>query len=118
MTRADKFVLALSLLFLAALYALLWGESGPADEVTVAAGDKTRVFSLHQEQHVAVDGLRGKSIIEIDHGRARFVASPCGSKVCIHAGWLDHAGETAACVPNGVIVSLAGHDSEYDSINF
>jgi hypothetical protein len=118
MTRADKVALAVSLLLLVALYALLWSGNGPADQVRVAAGNKTRVYSLHEDLRIAISGLRGKSVIEVSHGRARFVASPCSGKVCLQAGWLDQAGETAACVPNGVMVSVAGRDERYDAINF
>jgi hypothetical protein len=118
MTRADKAVLLGSLLALVALYAYLWTGSGPAEQVSIATSRGTQVFSLQRDRRVRVHGARGDSVIEIRHGRVRFAASPCGGKLCIHAGWLDRAGETAACVPNGVIVSLAGRDEQYDSINF
>ncbi len=118
MTRADKLALIASLVGLIALYWLLWSDSGPADQVTVAARGKTRVLSLGEDQRIAIAGRQGSSIIEINHGRARFVASPCSGKICIHTGWLTSAGDTAACVPNGVILSVVGADSRFDSINF
>lgn len=121
MTGADKAALGASLLMLVALYAVCWSGSGPADEVTITAAGKSQVLPLDHARRVIVSGLIGKSIIEIRRGRARFVASPCNGKMCIHAGWLDGAGDTAACVPNGVIVSMAGGDepsSRYDAINF
>lgn len=118
MTRADKVALALSLLMLIGLYSHLWRDLGPVDHVTIATGQVTQVFSIDRDQRIVVDGLRGQSMIEVRDGRARFVASPCYGKVCVHAGWLEQAGDAAACVPNGVIVSLAGSNQRYDSINF
>ncbi len=118
MTRADKAGLTVSLLALLTLYGYLWTGIGPANQVTVTAAGETRVFSLGHDQRIAVSGSRGESIIEIEQGRARFVTSPCSGKVCVHTGWLARAGDTAACVPNGVIVSLTGHGKQYDSINF
>ena len=121
MTHADKAALGASLLMLVILYAACWSGSGPADEVTITAGGKTQVLPLNHDRRVIVNGLLGKSIIEIHHGRARFVASSCNGKICLHAGWLARTGDTAACVPNGVIVSISGDDSpatRYDAINF
>jgi hypothetical protein len=118
MTRADKVVLVLSLLGLISLYAHLWGDHGAADEIIVTAARGTQTFSIYRDRRIVVDGPRGRSTIEVRKARARFIASPCNSKLCIHAGWLIRAGDTAACLPNGVIVSLTGRDGSYDSINF
>ncbi|MBR5976304.1 MAG: NusG domain II-containing protein [Clostridia bacterium] len=38
----------------------------------------------------------------------RFAYSECPDKVCINTGLLTRAGDTAACVPNKVIVILEG----------
>jgi len=118
MTRADKIALAASVLTLIALYAYFWSASQPAAEITIATTEGTQVFSLARDRHVRVLGRHGDSIIEIRRGRARFEASPCSGKLCVHAGWLERAGDTAACVPNGVILSLAGRDAEFDALNF
>lgn len=45
--------------------------------------------------HVAEDGVS-------------FIYSECPDKVCIHTGKLTRAGDTAACVPNRVLVVLEG----------
>lgn len=118
MTRADKVAFSLSLAMLIGLYSHLWRDVGPVDHVTIATGQETRVFSIEHDQRIVVDGLQGQSMIEVSDGRARFIASPCGGKVCLHAGWLERAGDATACVPNGVILSLAGAERRYDSINF
>ncbi len=121
MTCADKLALAASLLILMAVYAVCWSGSGPADEVMITAAGRTQTFPLSRDRRITVQGRLGKSIIEIRHGRVRFIASPCSGKVCIHAGWLSRAGATAACVPNGLIISVAGNDTaevRYDAINF
>jgi hypothetical protein len=118
MKPADKVVLIASILVLIGQYGYFWRGWEPAAEVSIATSDKTQVFSLRRDRHIRVNGMHGASVIEISHGRARFAASPCSAKLCIHAGWLERTGETAACVSNGVIVSVTGHDARYDSINF
>ena len=73
---------------------------------------------LSGEQRVSVHGPLGDSVIEIRDGRVRFVSSPCNGKQCVHSGWLSHSGELAACLPNGIMVSVMGRERRYDSINF
>ena len=46
--------------------------------------------------------------IEIDGGRARVAASPCMDQLCVHAGWIEHPGEAAVCLPQRVIVAIRG----------
>ncbi|MDQ3796482.1 MAG: NusG domain II-containing protein [Pseudomonadota bacterium] len=121
MTAADKIAFATSLLMLMTLYVVCWSGSGLADEVAITAAGRTQVFPLSRDRRIAVHGRLGDSVIEIRSGRARFIASPCSGKVCIHAGWINRAGATTACVPNGVIVSVTGDDAakvRYDAINF
>lgn len=121
MTAADKVALVGSLFMLIVLYAVCWSSSGPADEVTITAAGRTLSFPLKRDRRITVHGPLGNSVIELRHGRARFVFSPCSGKLCVQTGWLNRAGDTAVCVPNGVIVSVAGDsrsEGRYDAINF
>jgi hypothetical protein len=70
------------------------------------------------EQVISIDGPLGRTRIEIRNGQARIIESPCRQKLCILEGWLQHAGETAACVPNEVGVSLVAANSRLDAVNF
>ncbi len=46
---------------------------------------------------------------------AYFVHSDCPDRVCVHAGVLTRAGETAACLPNNVIIYVEGEgDGDVD----
>ena len=49
-----------------------------------------------------------ESAAPVEPGRLRFVESPCRNRVCIHRGWLNTAGDSSACLPNRVSVSLRG----------
>jgi hypothetical protein len=40
-------------------------------------------------------------------GSIAFVESDCPDKVCIHAGKLKMAGQSAACLPNGLVLRIA-----------
>lgn len=118
MTLADKLVIAAACLLLGALYARFWGPAEPAAvlEIRAADGSLQRV-DLDQAGELRVAGRYGESLIQIDHGRARFLSSPCHGKLCVHYGWLRHSGEAAACLPNGVLITLTGGARRYDAIN-
>lgn len=45
-------------------------------------------------------------LIEIDHGKLRFCSSDCHDKTCVNSGWLSHAGDFAACLPNRVAIKI------------
>jgi hypothetical protein len=119
MTRADIAVIALALVFVAALTAHYWQPARAASEVEVRSGS-TQIgrYPLAQDRGLDVQGREGISHLEIRAGRVRFTASPCRNKVCVNSGWLSHAGDTTACVPNGVSITLIGGDEAYDAISF
>lgn len=115
---ADGIVIALALALLAGLWIGLGSsERGWVVAVTRASGSDFEVPAWTQ-QELRIDGPLGITRIEIDNGRARVVASPCEQKICILAGWLEHTGETAACVPNRVAISLLAADNRFDAVNF
>lgn len=119
LTHADWLAVVLAAALLPALYLHYWSDRGPADAVRIsAAGRPDITVPLGEDRRFTVHGPLGDSIIEVRDRRVRFVSSPCRGKQCIHSGWLARAGELAACLPNGVMVSVLGRDRRYDSINF
>lgn len=119
MTRADWILLAVAAVLLPMLYTALWQEAGVADSIAVrSTGGEPLTASLARDQDLTIQGRLGTSTIEIRAGRARFSDSPCTAKVCIHTGWLQHSGEVAACLPNGVSLQLTGGVRRFDAINF
>lgn len=119
MTRADWMVVIVAVILLPGLYVRYWGDEGPATSVRIAAsGQEEITVPLTSNRRFTVKGPLGNSVIEIRDGRVRFISSPCSGQQCVHSGWLAHAGELAACLPNGIMVSVTGRDRRYDSINF
>lgn len=60
--------------------------------------DNERSFSVPQEKNV---------VFHIDkEGNIGFVRSDCPDKVCIHAGMLHTVGQSAACLPNGLVLKI------------
>lgn len=119
MTRGDWGVVLFALVLIPYLYMTQWGGDSTGEAVHIRApGVEEIVADLHDDQHLEIDGPLGTSVIEIREGKVRFTSSPCRNKQCVHAGWLDHGGELAACLPNRISVAVVGSDLRYDSINF
>ena len=119
MTRADWLLLLIVLGCMPLLYTRFWYSGGPANWLEVQAGDAPpQVVALSSDRQLDIAGPLGNSRIEIRDGRARFLGSPCHGKLCIQAGWLEHAGETIACLPNRVTIHLLGRHPKFDAVNF
>ena len=117
--RGDLVVIALCAALVAASAALLAPPGGIAHTALVETADGRRsALPLDRDARLAVRGRRGTSVVEVRDGRARFLDSDCPQKLCVRAGWLARAGETAACVPNGVSLTLVGDDPAYDALTF
>lgn len=118
MTRADYCAVLFAALLLPYLYISQWTGNEAGVSATIMNGGTNIQVSLAHDHTVEVDGALGTSIIKIEGGRIRFAASPCLGKQCIHSGWLQHAGEFAACLPNRISVAVLGETPRFDSINF
>lgn len=46
-----------------------------------------------------------------DDGSIAFESSDCPDKVCVRSGKLHLAGQSAACLPNGVIIKIISSDA-------
>jgi hypothetical protein len=54
-------------------------------------------------------------VFEIDNkGNISFIKSDCPDKICINAGKLHLAGQSAACLPNGIVVRIVPLDGWKD----
>ncbi len=69
-------------------------------------------LSLAEDGDHAFAGKNGLTVtLRVEDGRVRFTHSDCPDKVCVHTGWLSRAGQTAACLPAGVLVRVEGEDT-------
>ena len=44
----------------------------------------------------------------IREGYAAFICSDCVDQICVNAGFLSHVNQTAACLPNGLLLTIQG----------
>lgn len=125
-TWADGIVLAGSILLLGYLYLHYWGgEDGRAARFAHIAGGAHGPVELDlargSARQVEIAGRLGPTLIQVETGRVRFLASPCAGKQCVRAGWLELNGDFAACLPNGISIQIMDHSGQanrFDSLVF
>lgn len=76
-----------------------------AETIDLNTGEE-KTFSISQNPHVVFHLYKD--------GNIRFEESDCPDKVCIHAGKLHTIGETAACLPNGIILKIVPEKKHSD----
>ncbi len=65
-----------------------------------------RTFTMPQDKHVKLHVYKDGSIA--------FIESDCPDKVCINTGKINKAGQSAACLPNGIVVKIVSKDKNSD----
>ena len=75
-------------------------------EITVD-GEITHKIDLNaagEPYFLEIDSL----CIKVEKGKICFSSSPCPDQTCVCSGWLDSAGDFAACLPFRVAIKIAG----------
>jgi len=95
------------------------GPPGREAEIVVG-GEVVKRVPLDREQELAVEGPLGTSHLEVKDGAIRFIPpSPAPRKIDLRAGWQSQSGDTAACVPNEVMVRVTGNpQGNWDAVNY
>jgi len=113
MTPADGFV-AVGVLVVAGVLALsaqLPARSAGRAIVTVGRQVVLEV-PLGPDGTHAVAARRGRVELAVEDGAIRIVESACPQRICIRMGAKRRPGELIACVPNALVVKLAGSDPD------
>ena len=117
---ADIIILISAVFFTVWLYSFFWFDSaqqGEADSLLIQFADNAPTeYPLNKDQIINIKGRIGPTLIEIKQGKARFIHSSCRNQFCVFHGWLSVAGDTTACLPNRISISLKGTANDYDAI--
>ena len=57
-----------------------------------------------------------KDVIKIKDGAVGFEDADCRDKLCVKSGKLTRPGDTAACLPAGVVIRLEGAEKGHDAL--
>ncbi|MBN2628590.1 MAG: NusG domain II-containing protein [Spirochaetales bacterium] len=104
------FILSLAIFIAFTLFG--WKQGGNITYLLIESQDGSALYALSEDRTVTVKGPVGESIIQISEGEASFIYSDCADELCVQSGAISGPGEWAACLPNRVIISTRGGESE------
>lgn len=122
--RKNDFWLILVLLVLAAgSWFLFRSDSTARDKVLVVRKDqqvlqRIELKKVTSETKLIVPVEHGEMVIAYDREGGRVLSSPCPDQVCVHQGKITRSGQTIACVPERVLVTIttAAKENDHDAI--
>lgn len=120
-SRADVIVLAVLLLAGLGLWILprvLPQGNALVAEVTVG-GETVLELDLQTATDRKTYTLENGVVLVAENHTVAFLSADCPDKVCVNTGALSRAGEVAACVPTGTVVTVKGESrTSLDGITY
>ncbi|WP_165445301.1 NusG domain II-containing protein [Bacilliculturomica massiliensis] len=107
----------LILLCLSSLFFLRLSGTGGDLVVISADGKEYGTYDLSKDQRITVRarGDDAYNIVEIRDGAVFMAEANCSNQVCVHQGAIRRSNQTIVCLPNRVVVSIRG--SQTDSMD-
>lgn len=86
--------------------AAVWLDGEKIKEINLSDTSKNFEFSV------------GNCVFSVEAGKIRFVSSDCPDKLCVKSGYLSKNGDTAACLPNKVVVKIETKKEKLDAVAY
>ncbi len=77
-----------------------------SDVVVEIDGKPAYTFPLSTNRTIPVDGLYGKTVIEISDKKVRVKEACCPNRLCAKQGWISRG--AIVCLPNKIVVIVGG----------
>lgn len=115
--KKKDFVIIAAVLVTAAIFWLLitlfWMEDGTVLRISVD-GEIYGEYSLKEEQEIAIGDTNR---CRIEEGKVKMIEAICPDHLCLHQKAIDESGGTIVCLPNKVVLEIAGGEKmQIDSI--
>jgi len=102
-----------------AVVALLLGRVTVSYARIYKAGELTEVVNLSvvtEPYSIVLHDDLGLNVVEVEPGRVSISKSDCPDGICVRQGWISGGLVPIVCLPNRVIITLDGGDSDVDAI--
>ncbi|WP_434578650.1 NusG domain II-containing protein [Thermoanaerobacterium thermosaccharolyticum] len=71
-------------------------------------GFKYQELPLNVDKTVTIHNGKHINVVEIKNGKVRMKESDCPDQICVKTGWIEKEGQQIVCLPNRVVVRVAG----------
>lgn len=114
--KGDVIIIISLCLLCAFLFALpLFSANRPSAAAIWQNGEKVEEIDLsavRESRKITVGGC----VLLVENGSIRFLDADCPDKLCVKSGALSKNGDTAACVPNKVVVIIENKEKSFDAV--
>ena len=108
LTKRDALVVALVLIIGLSMLAInQWRNNTNADMIIAEIRSDHGIYLIPLDENRTFY-IIPNVVFEVLDGRIAFIKSDCPDQICIHKGFIGQAGQMAACLPNGLVLSLIG----------
>lgn len=110
----NDILLILAVLLLAGgawLYTTLNRETG-AEVVVSVAGEELCRLPLSADTELEIGEGEKRNLLVISDGEARISEASCPDHVCVKRGRVSFDGQSIVCLPNKVVVSIVGGETD------
>jgi hypothetical protein len=123
--KRDLILLAGILAAAVLIYVVFWytHQEVGAQVVVTVDGETYGTYDLNPADGKAqtIEITKDKTVTNlliIEDGKADMTQADCPDKLCVHQKAISATGETIVCLPNKVVVEIAGEteDAEFDTI--
>ena len=111
---------ALALVVGLSLFAILPGDEGGTTAVITKDGILLHEVDLEdpgmESQTFHILGEHGEeNVVRVEHGRVCMESASCPDQVCVNQGYISNSALPIVCLPNKVIVTIEGGESDLDA---
>ncbi len=87
--------------------------------VKIEVEGKEYIYPLDSDDIITFTGPIGNTKVQIHDEKAAIIESDCNNKTCIKIGEIHKSGQSSACLPNRVLVTIEGdNSSEVDVVSY
>lgn len=117
-TAWDAVLLAALLIFCGALFRAASAQSNGTTAVVEQNGEEVYRAALSAGQEKTTFRVPGgyNVVIVVEDGKTWFEHSDCPDQICVRSGKLSKSGQTAACLPAGVVLRIEGEAQQNDAL--
>ncbi len=73
-------------------------------------GEKAEEIKLNDVTEEYTFSPKENTAISVKNGAICFTEATCRDELCINSGWLTSKGQTAACLPEKIVITIKGAD--------
>lgn len=115
-TPIDSLIIILIAIAIITSAMLIWG--GDAMSVHIRTREGEYRYALNSTLEKDFSGPLGQSAVHIENNKVWISDSPCKTHSCITSGTISHKGQTIACLPNDIIITIEGREKgEADAVS-